>query len=323
MLILETERLRLRWFNPTDSDADFLRALLNDPGWLANIGERNVRTRRQARAWIAVRHTATYGRLGFGFWAVERKSDGALMGMCGLIKRDTLMEADVGYALMPAFRGHGYAREAAAACVRYAQEVLGLAEVWGITGPANAASATVLQQIGLRDGGITRLVGEERETWVFKSPRIDPGDDQAQIDALTRRFLSAFTNRDGVIPTLPALPHYFMLDATVRVADALGTVTTTGLHGFVAPRAELLAGGRLKDFEEHETESRTEIRGGIAQRWLRYAKRGTLDGVAFEGGGTKALQFVRTLRDWKIASLLWTDDLAYAQTRRDADGTHG
>ena len=306
MLILETERLRLRWF--TDADADFLRALLNDPGWLANIGERNVRTRRQARAWIATRHTATYGRLGFGFWGVERRSDGCLLGMCGLIKRDTLMEADVGYALMPEFRGLGYAREAAAACVRYAQDVLGLAEVWGITGPDNAASAAVLQQIGLEDAGVTRLVGEERETWLFKSPRRDPGDDRAQVDALTRRFLSAFTSRGGAIPTLPALPHYFMLDATVRVADALGTVTTTDLHGFIAPRAELLARGRLADFEEHETDSRTEIQGAIAQRWLRYAKRGTLDGVAFEGGGTKSLQFVRTARDWKIASLVWTDD---------------
>jgi RimJ/RimL family protein N-acetyltransferase len=320
MLILETERLRLRWFHPTDADADFLRALLNDPGWLANIGERNVRTRRQAKTWIATRHTATYGRLGFGFWAVERKSDGALMGMCGLIKRDTLMEVDVGYALMPAFRGQGYAREAAAACVRYAQDVLGLPEVWGITGPDNAPSAGVLQQIGLRDAGITRLVGNDDDTWVFKSPRVEPGDDQAQIDALTRRFLSAFTNRDGAIPTLPALPHYFMLDATVRVADTLGTVTTTDVHGFIAPRAELLVGGRLKDFEEHETESRTEIRGGIAQRWLRYAKRGTLDGAAFEGGGTKALQFVRTARDWKIASLLWTDDLPYAQGRAGSNG---
>ena len=319
MLILETERLRLRWFNHSDADADFMRALLNDPGWLANIGERNVRTRRQARSWIATRHTATYGRLGFGFWAVERKSDGALVGMCGLIKRDTLMEADVGYALMPAFRGQGYAREAAAACVRYAQEVLGLPEVWGITGPANAASAAVLQEIGLRDAGVTRLVGEERETWVFKSPRVDAGDDQAQIDALTRRFLAAFTNRDGVIPTLPALPHYFMLDATVRVADTLGGIASTDVHGFIAPRAELLVSGRLKDFEEHETGSRTEIRGGIAQRWLRYAKRGTLDGVAFEGGGTKALQFVRTVRDWKIASLLWADDLPYAQGHA---GTH-
>ena len=316
MLILETDRLRLRWFHDTAADADFLRALLNDPGWLANIGERNVRTRRQARTWIATRHTATYGRLGFGFWAVERKSDGALVGMCGLIKRDTLMEADVGYALMPAFRGHGYASEAAAACVRYGQDVLGLAEVWGITGPTNAPSAAVLRQIGLRDAGITRLVGEERETWVFKSARAAQGDDHAQIDALTRRFLAAFTNRDGVTPTLPALPHYFMRDATVRMADALGTIVSTDLHGFIAPRAELLAHGRLTDFEEHETESRTEIHGAIAQRWLRYAKRGTLDGVPFEGGGTKALQFVRTVRDWKIASLLWTDDAPDGYTRR-------
>ena len=310
MLILETDRLRLRWFTDTDRDADFLRALLNDPGWLANIGERNVRTRRQARAWIATRHTAPYGRLGFGFWAVERKSDGALLGMCGLVKRDTLMEVDVGYALMPAFRGQGYAREAAAACVRYALDVLGLPEVWGITGPDNAPSAGVLQQIGLADAGITRLVGNDYDTWLFKSPRVAPGDDRAQIDALTRRFLAAFTNRDGVIPTLPALPHYFMSDAPVRAADALGTVTATDVHGFIAPRAELLARGRLVDFEEHETESRTEIRGAIAQRWLRYAKRGTLDGQPFAGSGTKSLQFVRTARDWKIASLVWTDDVS-------------
>ena len=309
MLILETARLRLRWFTGTDGDADFLRSLLNDPGWLANIGQRNVRTRRQALAWIAMRHTATYGRLGFGFWGVERKSDGRLTGMCGLIKRDTLLEVDVGYALMPEFRGHGYACEAAAACVRYAHDVLGLPEVWGITDPDNAGSATVLRRIGLEDAGVTRLVGEERETRIFKSARVDPGDDAAQIAALTRRFLAALTHRDGTIPTLPALPHWFMPDATVRVADALGTVIATDLHGFIAPRAELLARGRLVDFEEHETESRTEIRGAIAQRWLRCARRGTLDGVAFEGGGTKALQFVRTARDWKIASLLWTDDI--------------
>jgi RimJ/RimL family protein N-acetyltransferase len=306
MLILETPRLRLRWF--VAADADFLRALLNDPGWLANIGERNVRTLRQARTWIATRHTATYGGLGFGFWGVERKSDGALMGMCGLIKRDTLMEADVGYALLPAFRGQGYASEAAAACVRYAQDVLGLPEVWGITSPTNAGSAAVLRQIGLKDAGITRLAGEERETWLFKSPRIDPGDDRTQIDALTRRLFAAFTSRDGAVPTLPALPHYFMLDATVRVADALGTIATTGVHGFIAPRAELLARGRLKNFEERETAQRTEIQGAIAHRWLRYARRGTLDGVAFEGGGTKSLQFVRTERAWKIASLVWTED---------------
>ena len=312
MLILETDRLRLRWFTDTARDADFLRGLLNDPGWVANIGERHVRTRRQARQWIATRHTTPYGRDGFGFWAVERKADGALLGMCGLVKRDTLMEVDVGYALMPAFRGQGYASEAAAACLRYATEVLGLPEVWGITGPDNAASAGVLRKIGLRDAGLTRLVGNDADTWVFKSPRTEPGDDRAQIDALTRRMLAAFTNRGGVVPTLPALPHFFMPDAVVRVADALGTVATTDLHGFIAPRAELLAGGRLVDFEEHEIDSRTEIQGPIAQRWLRYAKRGTLDGRPFTGGGTKSLQFVRTPRAWRIASLVWTDDAPVA-----------
>jgi RimJ/RimL family protein N-acetyltransferase len=306
MLILQTPRLRLRWF--TAADADFIRRLLNDPGWLAHIGERHVRTRRQAEHWIATRHVEVYGRLGFGFWAVERRADGALMGMCGLIKRDTLMECDVGYALLPAFRGQGYAREAAAACVRYGLEVLGLPEVWGITGPGNAGSAAVLAQIGLRDAGLTRLVGEEDETRLFKSARVDPGDDHAQIGALTTRFLAAFTNRDDAIPTLAALPHHFMRDAVIRVADALGTVTTTDVNGFIAPRAELLLRGRLRDFEEHETEQHTDVQGAIAQRRLRYARRGTLDGTPFEGGGTKMLQFVRGTRGWKIASLLWTDD---------------
>jgi len=306
MLILETPRLRLRWF--TQADAGFMRRLLNDPGWLANIGDRGVRTRRQAEHWIESRHVATYGRLGFGFWAVERIADGVLIGMCGLIQRDTLPEVDVGYALLPRFRGQGYAREAAAACLAYAHDVLGLAEVWGITGPDNAASARVLRQIGLRDDGVRRLPGEDAETRVFRAPPRDLGDDHAQIDALVRRFYAAFTNRDGAIPTLAALPHYFALDAVIRQADATGTVTASDVHGFIAPRADLLVHGRLEGFEEHETEDRTDVAGAIAQRWSRYAKRGTLDGVDFAGGGVKAMQFARTRRGWKIASLAWQDD---------------
>jgi RimJ/RimL family protein N-acetyltransferase len=308
MLILRTTRLRLRWFTP--ADAAFVRRLLNDPGWIANIGDRHVRTRRQAAAWIHNRIVEPYGRLGFGFWAVERIADSQLIGMCGLIQRESLPEADVGYALMPRYRGHGYAREAAAACLRYAQEVLGLPEVWGITNPDNAASGAVLRSIGLRDEGVRRLGGDPHETRIFRSPVHALGDDLAQIDALVRRFFAAFTNRDDTIPKLAALPHYFTLDATVRIADGLGTVLATDVHGFIAPRADLLLGGRLRDFEEHETSSRTEIAGAIAQRWLRYEKRGTLDGQSFEGAGSKSLQFVRTRRGWKICALAWSDDPA-------------
>ena len=313
MLILQTPRLRLRWFTP--DDAGFMRRLLNDPGWLANIGDRGVRTRKQAVQWIQSRHVATYGRLGFGFWAVERLADEALIGMCGLIQRDTLPEVDVGYALLPRFRGQGYAREAAQACVRYAFDVLGLAEVWGITGPDNQLSAKVLQQIGLRDDGIRRLPGNDYETWVFRSPTRDLGDDHAQIDALVRRFFAAFTNRDGAIPTLAALPHYFALDAVIRIADPLDTVTSTDVHGFIGPRADLLVNGRLRDFEEHETEDRTDVTGAIAQRWLRYEKRGVLDGQPFEGAGTKAMQFAKTRRGWKITALAWQDDVPAVPAR--------
>ena len=306
MLILRTPRLRLRWFTP--ADASFVRRLLNDPGWIANIGDRGVRTRRQAAVWIHTRLMETYGRLGFGFWAVERIADDHLIGMCGLFKRDTLPEPDVGYALMPRYRGHGYAREAAGACLRYAREVLGLPEVWAITNPDNTASAAVLESIGLRDVGVHRLAGETRDSRVFRSPVEPLGDDRAQIDALVRRFFAGFTNRGDAIATLAALPHYFAADAVVRVGDALGDVTATGVHGFIAPRAELLLGGRLREFEEHETAQHTEIAGPIAQRWLRYEKSGELDGRPFEGAGTKAMQLVRTRRGWKIAALAWSDD---------------
>ena len=313
MLILETPRLRLRWF--TTADAAFVRRLLNDPGWLANIGDRGVRTRAQAARWIESRHVAVYGRLGFGFWAVERREDGVVIGMCGLIQRDSLPEADVGYALLPRYRGHGYAREAAAACVAYAHEVLGLPEVWGITGPDNQASAAVLAAIGLRDHGCHRLPGEDRETWIFKAPPRPPGDDHAQIDALVRRLLRAFTNQGGAIATLAALPHYFVPHAVIHIANAAGEVLATDLHGFAAPWAQLLASGRLVDHVIRETDARTDIAGTVAQRWLRFEARGRLDGRDLVLSGTQSLQCTRTPRGWRVAALASQEDAGSGRAR--------
>jgi RimJ/RimL family protein N-acetyltransferase len=304
--VLRTQRLLLRWFIP--SDAEFVRGLLNDPGWLRNIGDRGVRTRRQAAAWIRSRLVETYGRLGFGFWAMERLADGELIGLCGLVKRDTLPHVDVGYALMPAWRRMGYAREGAAACVRYARDVLGLPAIWGITSPDNAASARILQDLGMIDDGVRHLGGDGAPTRVFRSRDFPLGDDRAQLDALTHRFLDAFTRRGGTIPTVCALPHYFVQDATVRTVGPMGDIIPSDVHGFIAPRAELILGNRLTEFEEHEVSHSTEIAGAIAQRWLRYAKSGVQDGHPLRGAGTKSLQFVRSHQGWKIASLAWQDD---------------
>ena len=166
MLVLQTDRLRLRWFTP--ADAAFLLDLLNEPSWLANIGDRGVHTLLEAEAWVNDRLIANYHAQGFGFWAVERLGDGVLVGMCGLIKRDSLPDVDIGYAFPPQFWGQGYAREAAAACLRHAHEVLGLTRVLAITGPDNVASARVLAAIGLRHLETRVLKGETRLTRVFE-----------------------------------------------------------------------------------------------------------------------------------------------------------
>ena len=165
MLVLETARLRLRWFAPTD--AAFILQLLNEPSWIANIGERHVHTLEAADTWIRERLIGNYEKQGFGFWAVERAADRALMGMCGLVKRDTLPAVDLGYAFLPAYWGQGYAREAAAACLAYASNVLGLRRVLAITGPDNAPSARVLETIGMRHEDTRVLEGETRATRVF------------------------------------------------------------------------------------------------------------------------------------------------------------
>ena len=165
MLVLTTERLRLRWAN--EADAAFMLDLLNQPSWIANIGDRGVRTLAQAADWIEVRLVMAYRTQGFGFWLVERTLDGERVGLCGLTKRDTLPEVDVGYAFLPAFWGQGYAREAAAACLQHAREALHLRCVLAITGPDNAASARVLEAIGMRFVEQRVLEGETRQTCVY------------------------------------------------------------------------------------------------------------------------------------------------------------
>lgn len=165
MTVLETERLRLRHFGP--ADAAFILELLNEPSWIAHIGPRDVHDLATAEAWIEAKLGASYARLGFGFWAVERREDGALLGMCGLIKRDSLPEVDLGYAFVPRAWGAGYAREAAAACLRHGAEVLGMQTILAITGPDNLASQRVLTDIGMQWVETLVLDGETRQTQVF------------------------------------------------------------------------------------------------------------------------------------------------------------
>jgi len=146
--VIETERLVLRRLDA--DDAPFIFALVNDPDWLRHIGDKNVRSLDDARAYLVNGPIEMYAKHGFGLYAVERREDGALIGMCGLIKRDTLDDVDIGFAYLPAYRAQGYAREAAAATLAYARDGLGMRRVVAIVSPANHASARLLERIGLK-----------------------------------------------------------------------------------------------------------------------------------------------------------------------------
>ena len=146
--VLETERLLLRRL--VTDDAAFILELVNDPDWLRYIGDKGVRNLDDARAYLQQGPMAMYERVGFGLFRVERKADGAPIGMCGLIKRDTLPDVDIGFAFLPQFRAHGYGREAVRATLDYGRDVVGLKRIIAITSPDNDASGRLLEAVGLR-----------------------------------------------------------------------------------------------------------------------------------------------------------------------------
>ncbi len=189
MDVLRTARLRLRWF--TESDAPFVRELLNEPAWIQHIYDAEVRTDAQAAQWVRERLIMRYWLLGFGFWAVERLEDGQVVGLCGVIKRDGLDHPDIGYGFPARWWGHGYAREAASATLDYCRQVLGLSEVMGTTGPENHASGRVLLAIGLSDEGLQQTAAHEGLSRVYRWRDEHPADDAAQIDALRFRWRAA------------------------------------------------------------------------------------------------------------------------------------
>ena len=169
MIILETERLALRKLS-TD-DADFVLELLNEPSFLQYIGDRGVRSLEDAREYILNRLVASYERNGFGLYLVELKESSIPIGISGLVKRDALPDADIGFAFLPAYWSKGYALESAAAVMNYAREVLGLPRIVAITSLDNEASAKLLEKIGLRFERLIKLSEDAEEVKLFTPKR--------------------------------------------------------------------------------------------------------------------------------------------------------
>jgi RimJ/RimL family protein N-acetyltransferase len=146
MSLYATDRLRLRRL--TLDDADYILRQVNEPSWLAGIGDKGVRDLDGARQYLRDGPLAMYRDKGFGLYAVELREQEGPIGLCGLIKRDTLPEVDIGYAYLPEYFGQGYAVEAGMATLEHARRDFGLQRLLGIVSPANAGSIRVLERLG-------------------------------------------------------------------------------------------------------------------------------------------------------------------------------
>lgn len=139
----------LKW-EDIDLGSETLKVVAGKGGKTArvNLSSTLVEALEQAHAYIQAGALKIYERHGFGLYLMELKGERTPIGICGLVKRDTLDDVDLGFALAHKHRGKGYAREAAAATVACARDTLGLRRVVAIVAPDNANSVRLLGGLG-------------------------------------------------------------------------------------------------------------------------------------------------------------------------------
>ncbi len=165
MRVLETDRLILRWLEP--DDAPFILELLNQPSFLHFIGDRGVGTIEEARGYISQGPGQSYAEHGFGLYLVELKDDLKPIGMCGLLRRETLEDVDLGFAFLPQYWGQGYAFESTKAVLMHGRADFDLKRIVALTSSDNEASIRLLEKLGMRFERTVRLADDAPEVKLF------------------------------------------------------------------------------------------------------------------------------------------------------------
>jgi RimJ/RimL family protein N-acetyltransferase len=171
-LLIETARLRMTEVGA--ADGEFLLRLMNEPAYLRHIGDRGVRTAEDARAYIEARFAASYGRFGYGLYRVERKDAPGAIGICGFVRRDSLLHADLGFAFLEQHWSQGFALEACRGALGHGFGALGMTTVLAVASAANAASIRLLERLGFRYEKLVHLPPSGAESMLFTLERPPP-----------------------------------------------------------------------------------------------------------------------------------------------------
>lgn len=165
-MITSTARLQLEKL--VLADASFIFKLVNEPGWLKFIGDRGVKTLKDAEGYIINGPQKSYQEQGYGLYKVSL-ADQTPIGLCGLLKRDNLEHPDIGFASLAEFTGKGYAVEAAEATMKYAKEVLNINTILGITRSENEKSIRLLEKLGMHFERMIQMHDDETPIKLFST----------------------------------------------------------------------------------------------------------------------------------------------------------
>lgn len=141
---ISSPRLQLQLLRPDDHA--FMRILVNTPGWIRFIGDRNVHSEADARAYVErIRNTPN-----LYYWVARLLDEETPIGVVSFLKRDYLPHFDIGFAFLPEYQGQGYATEGAQAVLDMVSGQPECQPVLATLLPDNVSSIKVLERLGLR-----------------------------------------------------------------------------------------------------------------------------------------------------------------------------
>lgn len=151
-VLLTSDNLKLEPL--TLRDTALIIELFNDADSLRYIGDKHIKNEDDAIKYLEAGPLTMYRQHGVGLLKIVRQSDNVAMGLCGLLKRDYLEYFDIGYALLPAFRGQGVTFSACKALINWAFRARSVTTLQAIVSPDNLASICVLHKLGFIDDGL-------------------------------------------------------------------------------------------------------------------------------------------------------------------------
>lgn len=120
----------------------------NDPAFMRFVTDRGIRTLEQAEIALQNGVLKLYDDFGYGPFCMVLKKNLTPVGICGLFRRDNLQQPDIGFAVLPEYRGAGLAGEAASAVIEHTRDALGVAALNAIVAPDNRASVNLIEKLG-------------------------------------------------------------------------------------------------------------------------------------------------------------------------------